>query len=414
MRHWLVPEARPGANRMPKNCLSLLATRGGKAAIGGAAGASPGRTLEKKRIKVLHLLLSLETGGMERFVYEHCLALNHDEFDVSVCCIDRLEGFSQNLLEHGIKVDLLQRNQQHFDCFFPFRLSRYLKENDIDIIHTHTGSFFHGSVAGFLARTKGVIFTEHGRDLVETIPKRVLDKIASFFADHIVTVSKDLEHHLIQEIKLPANKIRTIINGVNTETYCVRGKSKILCEEFGLQPTDKIVGTIGRLAEIKNHPFLIRSFEKVKHIWPDSRLILVGSGPREKWLKSLTVDLGLADSVIFTGNRNDVGDLYQLFDVFVLSSFSEGTSFSLLEAMASGVPAIVTNVGGNPGIVKDTVNGYLVEVDDDQALADKILNVFEQGEGDLANNARQFVIDRYSLKKNLQQYVSIYRSLGVA
>ena len=76
----------------------------------------------EKRLKILHLLLSLETGGMERFVYEHCLALNHDEFDVSVCCIDRLEGFSQSLREHGIKVDLLQKNQQHFDWFFPFRL----------------------------------------------------------------------------------------------------------------------------------------------------------------------------------------------------------------------------------------------------------------------------------------------------
>jgi len=349
---------------------------------------------------------------MERFVYEHCLALNHDDFDVSVCCIDRLGGFSQSLREHGIKVDLLQKNQQHFDCFFPFRLSRYLRENDIDIIHTHTGSFFHGSVAGFLARTRGIIFTEHGRDPVETIPKRVLDKISSYFADHIVTVSKNLERHLIEEIKLPAKKIHTIINGVNTETYCDRGKSKKLCDELGLQFTDKIVGTIGRLAEIKNHPFLIRSFEKVKRIWPESRLVLVGSGPCEKSLKSLAADLGLSDTVIFTGNRNDVCDLYQLFDVFVLSSFSEGTSFSLLEAMASGVPPIVTNVGGNPGIVKDTVNGYLVEVDDDQALADKISNIFHQGGGDLANNARQFVIDRYSLKKNLQQYMDIYRSLG--
>ena len=367
----------------------------------------------EKRLKVLHLLLSLETGGMERFVYEHCLALDPDEFDVSVCCIDRLGGFSESLREHGIKVDLLQKNQQHFDWFFPFRLSRYLKEHDIDIIHTHTGSFFHGSVAGFLARTRGIIFTEHGRDPVETIPKRVLDKISSYFADYIVTVSKDLEQHLINEIRLPAEKVHTIINGVNTETYRNRGKPDKLCEEFGLQPTDKIVGTIGRLAEIKNHPFLIRSFEKVKDIWPESRLILVGSGPREESLKSLTADLGLSDAVIFTGNRNDVCDLYQLFDVFVLSSFSEGTSFSLLEAMASGVPPIVTNVGGNPGIVKDTVNGYLVEVDDDQSLAEIIVKIFQHGGGDLANNARQFVIERYSLKENLQQYVSIYRSLGV-
>lgn len=389
----------------------MTTTSDGNAAIIETARVCLDTTMVEKRLKILHLLLSLETGGMERFVYEHCLALNHDEFDVSVCCIDRLGEFSQGLREHGIKVNLLLKNQQHFDWFFPFRLSRYLKENDIDIIHTHGGSFFHGSVAGFLARTQGIIYTEHGRHPVETMPIRVLDRISSYFADHIITVSKDLERHLIDEIKLPSKKIRTIINGVNTKTYCGRGKSKKLCEEFGLQSTDKIVGTIGRLAEIKNHPFLIRSFEKVKRIWPESRLVLVGSGPCEKSLKSLTADLGLSDSVFFTGNRNDVCNLYHLFDVFVLSSFSEGTSFSLLEAMASGIPPIVTNVGGNPGIVKDTVNGYLVEVDDDQALADKIVKIFQQGGGDLAYNGRQFVIDHYSLEKNLQQYADIYRSL---
>lgn len=368
-------------------------------------------TMADKRIKILHLLLSLETGGMERFVYEHCMALNRDEFDVSVCCIDRLGGFTQSLRDHGITVDLLQRNQQHFDWIFPFRLSRYLKDNDIDIIHTHTGSFFHGSIAGFLAHTRGVIFTEHGRDLLETLPKRVLDKVASYFVDKIITVSKDLEQHLVNVIKLPPQKIQTIINGVNTETYCEGEKPKELCEEFGLKPTDKIVGTVGRLAEIKNHSFLIRSFEKVIGIWPESRLVLVGSGPCEKTLKSLTADLGLSDSVIFTGNRTDVRDLYKLFDVFVLSSYSEGTSFSLLEAMASGIPPVVTNVGGNPGIVMDTVSGYLVEVDDDQALADKVIKIFQQGGGELAKKARQFVIDQYSLKQNLQQYVNIYRSL---
>ena len=364
-----------------------------------------------KPLKILHLLLSLETGGMERFVYEHCLALNRDEFNVSVCCIDRLEGFCQSLRENGVRVDLLQKNQKRFDWFFPFRLRRYLRQNDIDIIHTHTGSFFHGSVAGFLAGTPGIVFTEHGRDPVETLAIRVLDKISSYFADYIITVSKDLEQHLINEIKLPAKKIRTIINGVNTKIYRDREKPIKLCEEFGLQPSDKIVGSVGRLAEIKNHPFLIRSFEKVQRKWPESKLILVGNGPCEEALKSLAAELGLTDRIIFTGNRNDVCDLYQLFDVFVLSSFSEGTSFSLLEAMASAVPPVVTNVGGNPGIVKDNVNGNLVEIDDDQALADKILDIFQHGGADLAGNARQFVIDRYSLKNNLEQYVDIYRSL---
>jgi len=365
------------------------------------------------KINVLHLLLSLETGGMERFVYEHCLEIDKDMFNVSVCCIDRLGGFYESLVDNGIRVDLLQKNQNHFDWFFPWKLKKYLKENKIHILHIHTGAFFHGSVAGFLAKTPGIIYTEHGRHLVEPKAIYVLDKISSMFTDKIVTVSPDLEKHLIEKIKLPAKKIITIINGVNTKSFMPRVKSETLLVELGVDSDCKIIGTVGRMAPVKNQASLISAFDKIQQKIPKSKLIIVGEGPCETDLKNLANELGIAGSVVFAGNRNDIPKILNLFDVFVLPSLSEGTSFSLLEAMASGVPPVVTNVGGNPNIVYNNHHGYVVAPNDIEDLSDKIIKILvnEDIRYGFINNAIEHVMLNFSHEVNVEKYKHMYLSL---
>ncbi len=224
------------------------------------------------KINVLHLLLSLETGGMERFVFEHCLEIDKDKYNVSVCCIDRLGGFYQSLVENDIKVDLLQKNQTHFDYVFPLKLKKYIKKNNIHILHIHSGAFFHGSVAGFLARTPGIIYTEHGRNLVEPKIIFLLDKISSVLADRIVTVSPDLKKYLIEKIKLPEQKISTIINGINSDCFRPREKSKKLLDDLGINSDCKIVGAVGRLAHIKDHATLIKAYRKVLEKVPELQI----------------------------------------------------------------------------------------------------------------------------------------------
>jgi glycosyltransferase involved in cell wall biosynthesis len=367
----------------------------------------------KSKINVVHLVLSLETGGMERFVYEHCIGIDKKKFNVSVCCIDRLGGFYQNLVDNGFKVDLLQKNQKHFDYFFPFRLRKYLISNEIDVLHIHSGAFFLGSFAGFMAKTKGIIYTEHGRHLVEPKIIFLLDKISCLFTDRIVVVSPDLKKHLTEKIKLPEKKIITIINGVDTNCFSPREKSKNLLAQFGLKKSSKIIGTVGRLADIKDHATLIKAFKIVLDNIPESKLIIVGDGPCENYLKDLSVELGIYGSVIFTGNQKDIQQILNLFDVFVLPSLREGTSLSLLEAMASGVAPIVTNVGGNPNVVKNGYNGYLVKPGDFGGMALMITDFFKDfAKIDyIKNNARKSVQDKFSLDKNIELYIKIYLEL---
>lgn len=364
-----------------------------------------------RKINVLHLLLSLEIGGMERFVYEHCLEIDKKLFNISVCCIDRLGGFSEKLKENGIKVDLLRKNQNHFDYLFCLKLSKYLKNNKIDILHIHSGAFFHGSVAGVLSKTSKIIYTEHGRHYVEPLSIYFLDKISSFFVHKIVTVSPELKTHLIEKIKLPSKKITTIINGVNTKEFSPRGKSEKMLAEFGIPSDYKVIGSVGRLVEIKDYFTLIQAFARVLVKIPKSKLVLVGEGPCLGKLKELASELNVFESVIFTGSRADVPQILNIFDVFVLPSLLEGTSFSLLEAMATGVPVVVTNVGGNPSIVKDDYNGYTVDPKDSITMSEKIENLLLDiiKANRFKVNGIKLVEERYSLLSNINEYINLYK-----
>lgn len=369
--------------------------------------------MNKRKINVMHLILSLETGGMERFVYEHCLEIDKNIFNISVCCIDRLGEFYEPLIENGIKIDLLQKNQNHFDWIFPLKLAKYIIKNNIDILHIHSGAFFIGSLAGIFLKRTVIVYTEHGRNLVEPRFMFILDKISSFFCDKIITVSSELEKYMIENIKIHSNKIETITNGVNNKIFNKKNKSIDLISEFELNLDVKIIGSVGRLAVIKNYETLIKAFCDVRKKIPNSILILVGEGPCENDLKVLSRELGVYDSIIFTGNRSDVNDILNLFDVFVLPSLREGTSLSLLEAMASGVPALVTNVGGNPIIIKNGFNGYVVEPKDQFDMADKIIDILINS--DIANkfieNSLNLIVKNFSLQKNVEKYMNLYINL---
>ncbi|MCP3178132.1 glycosyltransferase [Desulfuromonas sp. KJ2020] len=367
----------------------------------------------KKKINLMHLVLSLETGGMERFIYEHCLAVDKEKFNVSVCCIDRLGGFYQKLIDEKIDVSLFQKNQNHFDFLFAFRLSKLLKKNKVDVLHTHPGSFYHGSLGGFIARVPVVLYTEHGRHLIEPKFLKYFDKISTFLSDLIVTVSPELKTYLIEQIKLPGNKITTVLNGVNTNTFFSRPKSQKLLQEFSISAKCKVVGTVGRLAEVKDHKTTIDAFRRLHLIIPDSKLIIVGDGEYLNELNDYVDSSKLKDSVVFCGNREDIQEILSILDVFVMSSLSEGTSFSLLESMAAEIPSVVTNVGGNKSIIKNGYNGFLVNIKDSDNICEKLLCLLRNN--NLANkigkNAREYVLNNYSLKKNIENYEKIYLDL---
>jgi len=197
----------------------------------------------------------------------------------------------------------------------------------------------------------------------------------SHFAYKIVGVSDHTSHNLIKYEKISPRKIITIMNGIDGSKYNITIDKNTLKRKFGITVDGPIIGTIGRLVEEKGITYLLKAMKIILVTFPDAKLFIVGEGKLENNLKSEAFHLGISDNVIFTGNRRDIPMLLKYFDVFVLSSISEGLPMVLLEAMVASCPIVATNVGGTPMVITHGVNGSLVRPKDSACLSSEIINL---------------------------------------
>ena len=226
----------------------------------------------------------------------------------------------------------------------------------------------------------------------------------------IVAVSHELERYLSKVVKLPAARICTVINGIKTGCFAPRPRPSHLMDEFKLPSSCQVVGTVGRLDGVKDQESMIEAFALVVKVVPEARLFLVGDGPMRDELQELIASHSLDEKVVITGTRDDIPEILNLFDLFVLTSVSEGTSISLLEAMASGLPSVVTNVGGNPSIIDHGINGLLVEPKEIKNIADAIVSLLRDSSRreQFGQRAMAKVRANYSLEKMIADYEEIY------
>jgi glycosyltransferase involved in cell wall biosynthesis len=284
---------------------------------------------------------------------------------------------------------------------------------DIHILHLHSGTFFLGAQAGILARTPIMVYTDHGRLLGETKIQLITDKISGFLVDKIVAVSKELGKYLKNIVGLQTQKIIVIENGINTGVFTDREKPEHLMREFNIPNNCKVIGTVGRLAEVKDQLTLIEAFKIVNDKIPNTMLIIVVDGPMYNQLDDAVKKTGLSHNVRLLGNIKDVDQLINIFDVFLLTSLSEGTSVSLLEAMSAGIAPIVTDVGGNLSIIEDQTNGLLVKPRQPRQIADNILKLLldDNYRSVLSHEAQNTVRNKYSIHMMNRKYTELYTDL---
>ena len=367
-------------------------------------------------IKIVHVTHSMEIGGTEQVIMQLVRGLDRNKFTNVIACIDGAVGEMGKILEReNFQIHSFSR-AAGFDRNLIRQLRDFLKTEQVDIVHCHQYTpYCYGTLAAIGLPAK-VVFTEHGRFYPDSFSwkRRVVNQFLARTTDAIVSISEATRQALINFEWLPGKRISVIYNGMTLDMEAANAelaREQINAIQAGfLQAGDVLLGTVARLDTIKNHPMMIRSIGRLHEKHPNCRLVIVGDGPERENLQQLVENHGLQKAVLFTGFKNNTPDYISSFDIFLLTSDSEGTSMTLLEAMAFATPCVVTAVGGNPELIQHDQNGLLVQRDSDDELVAAIERLLDDQElcTSLGLNAQSDFESRFELRHMISGYGKLY------
>lgn len=357
--------------------------------------------------KILHLIQTSGPGGAESIFlnlqkyyqersgkYEHsCGLISKGWLDNELC----RTGIDVIFVESGKRLDLkLIKN-----------LFNIVKKRDIKIIHSHLCDInFYSSFVAKLARIKHVS-TEHGdiHHFSKSVLKQYIKYIfISLFSDKIVCVSNYTRKKLIKKNPWAKNKSIVIYNGIPIDNQEKSGSRSLRTK------THINIINVANLYPVKGQEFLIRAIKIVLNRYPETKLSIIGRGQLEPKLKELAITLGLENSIQFMGFREDVRDLLTSFDIFVISSVSEGFPVSVIEAMEAGLPIVSTEVGGITELKKYGVFIKFARAEDPNDLAAKIISMIEE-RAHFENNNRNIAAQNFSVQAMAKKYINLYDDL---
>jgi glycosyltransferase involved in cell wall biosynthesis len=300
--------------------------------------------------------------------------LNTPQISTVAVYLEKRGEIHNPLTEIGCCVEYLasKGSTKFFNPFLIFKLARFLKQNNVDILHCHRHkAVFYGTLAAFIAKTPVIFAHVHGlnrtRGLIRHIENRLLHrKVAK-----VITVSDSVRRDVLacNPHLLPENVI-TVKNSIEFDRFANVDISKSQARHIlGLPEDGFVFGTVGRLVPTKGQSYLIEAFAKVRRSLPKAHLVFIGDGRLEADLKKQAADLNCLDAITFAGARSDIPQVLRAFDCFVFPSIAEGLPGALLEAMAASVPCIASAVGGIPEVLDDKKLGYLVPAKDAESLA---------------------------------------------
>lgn len=369
---------------------------------------------------VVHLLYRFDAGGLENVVVQLVNNLPHDEFRHTVVALtDAAPAFIQRISRSDVEVISLGKGPGQPFWLYPkfFKTLRRLKP---DVLHTcNLAALEFTPVAALLSVTCRV-HAEHGMDTAELSGKGsrylTLRRFFQRFVHEQIAVSEALAEYLRSRVGVAAARVHLIPNGVDTQQFRPRQPAAALPPGYPFTPgRDFVIGTVGRQVDIKNPLLLVDAFIALAGSGqPGSerlRLALVGGGPLAGAIRTRLIEAGLLDRCWLPGVRNDVAQILSALDCFVLPSLSEATSCTLQEAMATGLPIITTNVGGNSALLEGGACGSLVPSGDVQALTAQIRQYQLLGVNNpQAMAALASVRERYALPVVIERYRQLFLS----
>jgi len=360
-------------------------------------------------MRVMHVVHTYGVGGMEVGITKLVNALDSSRVHSSICSCCPGDSLKERL---NADIPLFElRRKRGNDPALVAQLYRLLKRERPHVLHTHRwATLCEGLIAARLAGVPFVVHGEHGT--LETrrhnafVQRTVWNRV-----DQVLSVSSRLAERMAREIGFPLERIRVIRNGVDTRRFRPRSRAAAR-RALGVPVDALVIGAVGRLVPVKDYPTLLTAIALLRDRGIAGETVITGTGPLREELQSLAAALELPH-VRFLGNRDDVEHVLAAFDVFVLSSSSEGLSNTIQEAMATGLPVVATRVGGADELVEPSHTGLLVPPGDAGALADAMTSLvrdpaLRQRMGDAGRRRAESL---FGLDVMIRAYESLYVSL---
>ena len=326
---------------------------------------------------IAHIIYRLDVGGMENGIVNLLNAMPTARYRHAIVCLTEYSDFRFRIRRSDVDYYALHKRPGK-DPVVYWRLWRLLRRLRPDIVHTRNLPALDALPVAALAGVPARVHGEHGREITDLDGTRfkykLLRQILRPLAQRYIALSCDLENWLHDGIGVSAHQLVRIYNGVDVERFRPTEGRRAPLPRAGFAANDDIViGTVGRMQIVKDQLTLTRAFLRLLELAPAQRaklrLVVVGDGPLQQECRSLVARAGAQSLCWFAGTRNDIADILQGLDIFVLPSLAEGISNTILEAMASALPVVATRVGGNPELVADGTTGTLVPATDPEAMA---------------------------------------------
>ncbi|MBP2001946.1 glycosyltransferase involved in cell wall biosynthesis [Paenibacillus shirakamiensis] len=361
--------------------------------------------------KILFLLTGLDYAGAENQVVQLCRALRARNYTVHLISMVRPSAYIDELEEMDVNIQTLHMRKGIADPRAIFRLKRMIVDYRPDVIHSH---MVHANLLARLTRVfvhiPLLICTAHSINEGGVL-RNLLYRMTDPFCDLTTNVSQEAVNRYIEIKAAPEHKIVYMPNGINMERF-IRSEEDGQSIREELQLGEGFIWTAaGRLAPEKDYETMLKAFAQVLLKFPDSKLLIAGIGPLRGALEELCHILEIAPSVRFLGIRSDISRLMSVADAYVLSSKWEGLPMVLLEASASSLPIVATDVGGNREVVREGINGYLAPAGHPESLAVCMLRMMAHSSSTLAEMGRagrEYVSRTYNINTIVERWERIY------
>ena len=371
-----------------------------------------------QKTRVMFVVIQLEAGGSERVVLDLARGLSQEKFEVYVTAFNG--GVLEAPLREICKDVFIIEKSRRFDLSTMLQLAKIVRKYRIDVVNPHHYMpCFYSFPGTRILNRKKLIYTEHSVPEVEGIASGKHGKILNmmlFRINAVVGVSREITVRFRERYPSHTDKFHEILNGVDIDKFNVKGTRNHVRKRWGLTNDHFVIGTVANFRKVKNHACLVRAAVRLKDVYPQLRLLFVGTGfpgdpdNTEVEVRELILELGLQDMIILTGYQENIPEMLSAFDLFCLPSFSEGLPVSVLEAMAAGIPVVGSQVRGIKEVVHDRETGVMFFPNDDSDLSralEEILSNPSFGQT-LANQAFNYVRKMHSKKAWVQKTSDLF------